>query len=148
MAARSEEILSPAILDQAVAQTFDLLVGFEALPSGPPKCYAADDLSLAVYCDEDQQSVVIVRCSRSLASTFAERMLDIPAAEVQENDLVDATGELANVIAGTLRGLLPTVGAMSPPFQVPSGDLEHLPLSERHYAIASEDFHLLTAFNY
>ena len=147
MSSLSEEILSPAILDQAVEQTFSLLVGFEALPSTAPPCYAVDDLCVAVYCDQIQQSAVVVRCGRSLASAFAERMLEMLPEELQEDDLVDATGELVNVIAGTLRGLLPTIGAMSPPFQLPSGDLDYLDLSERHYEVGSESFHLSTAFN-
>lgn len=144
----SEDIISPAILDQAVDQTFSLLVGMQAVPVDAPSRYAADDLSLAVFCDVDQQSVVLVRCSRALASTFAERMLDLSASDVQECDLLDAAGEVVNVIAGTLRGVLPRIGTMSPPFQVPSGDLDYLSLSERHYQIDGEGFHLSTAFNY
>ena len=144
----SEEILSPAVLDQAVSQTFSLLVNCATLPTGTERSYGTEDLSLAVYCDQHQQSVVVVRCSRSLASVFAERMLEIPSDEVQENDRIDATGELVNVIAGTLRGLFPTIGTMSPPFQVPSGDLDHLELSERHYLVDAEILSLSVAFNY
>lgn len=52
-----------------------------------------------------------VRVSQQLARRFAAQLLDLDAAELLEEDVDDALGELANVVGGNVKGLLDDGGA-------------------------------------
>ena len=68
-----------------------------------------------------------VRLARGLALAATSAMLMQPLEDVQEDDTLDATKEIANMIAGTLKSALPRPCTMT----VPSA------------AVASEDFCVL-----
>ena len=76
----------------------------------------AEDITVAVYCDDDQQSAVVLRCSQALARNLTGKMLELEPDEIVDADILDATGELVNVIAGNLRGLVSSPGTMTAPF--------------------------------
>jgi CheY-specific phosphatase CheX len=61
-----------------------------------------------------------VRLSRGLALEATAAMLMLPVDQVQAADILDATKEIANMIAGTLKSALPRPCAMT----VPSAALE------------------------
>ena len=72
---------------------------------------------------------VAVRCSRSAAVRFAARLLAVAPAEVDDMQAVDAVGELANIVGGNLKTLLPGPSELSTPvveghslFSWPSAD--------------------------
>lgn len=58
---------------------------------------------------------VVLKYSKRLAGKIAATLLSLPADEVTPADLVDSAGELANVIGGNVKGLLPQPTAMSLP---------------------------------
>jgi CheY-specific phosphatase CheX len=61
-----------------------------------------------------------VRLSRGLALEATSAMLMQPVESVQANDTLDATKEIANMIAGTIKSALPRPCAMT----VPSAEVE------------------------
>jgi hypothetical protein len=61
-----------------------------------------------------------VRLSRGLAIEATAAMLMQPAEQVQPGDMLDATKEIANMIAGTLKSALPRPCTMT----VPSAEME------------------------
>jgi hypothetical protein len=64
-----------------------------------------------------------VRLSRGLALQATAAMLMQPAEQVQSADMLDATKEIANMVAGTLKSALPRPCAMTvPDAAVESGD--------------------------
>jgi hypothetical protein len=64
-----------------------------------------------------------VRLSRGLAIEATAAMLMQPAEQVQPGDTLDATKEIANMIAGTLKSALPRPCTMTvPSAEVESGD--------------------------
>ena len=58
---------------------------------------------------------VVIRATRDLAVSVASALLFVDAAEVSDADLVDATGELANVVAGNVKCLLPQPSLLALP---------------------------------
>lgn len=124
------------VVDQAVAQTFQMLIETDAIPAQFDAPGASDDITVAVYCDEHQQSAVMIRCSRELGKVLTSRMLESPAESLGDEDVRDATGELVNVIAGSLRGLMDSPGAMSTPFPLTIEELDRMgSLDERFYLV-------------
>ncbi len=136
--------VTPETLDQVVKQTISLLIESDACPDGTSPRYRGDDFSVAVYCDTNQQSAVLMRCSRALAVSLTSKLLEVPAEEVQEADMLDATGEVVNVIAGSLRGLMLELSAMSTPFGLSLDELERFSgVESSQYRVGQETFHLM-----
>jgi len=72
-----------------------------------------------------------VRLSQGLALEATSAMLMQPPEHVLEGDMLDATKEIANMIAGTLKSALPRPCAMSvPSAQIESEDFCVLPRTE------------------
>lgn len=110
--------IEDAVVDDVVTSAMSMLVNEDShavIPSLPDD---SDDLTVAVWCDSNQQSAIVLRCSYSLASKFSSRLLDLEQGNLVEADVLDATGELVNVIAGNLRGLIACPGSMTTPFFV------------------------------
>lgn len=61
---------------------------------------------------------VVVVCSTDASRAAAAALMGIEAADVSEDDVADALGELANVIGGNLKSLLPEPSALSLPHVV------------------------------
>ena len=76
-----------------------------------------------VHIDGAWQGAVILRCSQSLGTTLTTEMLrseSIPTLD----DIGDALGELANMVAGNLKALLPAPSSISLPAVVFGSDYE------------------------
>lgn len=74
---------------------------------------------------------VEVRLSRGLALHATAAMLMQPMEEVRANDTLDATKEIANMIAGTIKSALPRPCVMTVPFaEVVSADFCSLPRTQ------------------
>jgi chemotaxis protein CheX len=58
---------------------------------------------------------VVVACSTRIARMSAAALLMMEVDEVGVDDMVDALGELANVVGGNVKSTLPSVCAMSLP---------------------------------
>lgn len=103
-------------VDEVVIGAMALLLEIESCAASVEPLAKPDDITMAVYCDSNQQTAVILRCSRALSTTLTGSMLELTPDEIALDDILDATGELVNVIAGNLRGLVSSPGAMTAPF--------------------------------
>jgi chemotaxis protein CheX len=77
-------------------------------------------ISAAVSVTGGWNGHVIVECSAAAAREATAAMLGIVAAEVGDADIADALGEMANVVGGSVKSLLPDDCALSLPHVVDS----------------------------
>jgi chemotaxis protein CheX len=80
-----------------------------------PTGRAVDEVIATVLVSGAWQGRVTLGCSVTLARAAAAALLGVGADEVAATDLIDAMGELANVIGGNVKGLLPERSALSLP---------------------------------
>lgn len=111
----------------ANAQFWEQMLAMELKPIDP-----AEEIETQVRCIGMEHVVgscnlsgvwtgrVEVRLSRGLALKATSTMLMQPEEQVQANDTLDATKEIANMIAGTIKSALPRPCAMT----VPSAEVE------------------------
>lgn len=76
------------------------------------------DVAAAVSVTGAWRGHVVIGCSTGASLHAASALLGVPATEVTEDDVADALGELANIIGGNVKALLPEPCALSLPFVV------------------------------
>lgn len=86
--------------------------GIEAYSEHP------DHATCAVYFAGEWSGAVLVECSLAMAYEFTARLMRIPKPIQFDNDVFDALGELANMIGGNLKSVLPRGVALSMPFVI------------------------------
>lgn len=87
-------------------------------PLLPVAADGASDVCAAVSVTGAWQGHVVVACSSSASQHAAAALLGVEAAEVTGDDVADALGELANIIGGNVKVLLPEPCALSLPYVV------------------------------
>ena len=75
----------------------------------------ASDVTASVSVTGAWRGHVLVSCSDQAAKNVAAALLGIEFEEVAEEDVADALGELANIIGGNVKSLLPEPCALSLP---------------------------------
>jgi chemotaxis protein CheX len=65
---------------------------------------------------------VVVSCSTGAARHAAAAFLAMEAGEVSDEDMTDVMGELANIVGGNVKSMLPGATAVSLPHVVPGAD--------------------------
>ncbi|MER7008009.1 chemotaxis protein CheX [Dactylosporangium sp. NPDC000555] len=92
----------------------------------PPAAYMAPfDVTGAAAIAGAWNGHVILRCRLDGMSAIAAAMLDLPTGSVRLDDVVDAAGELLNIIAGNVKSLLPQPSVVALP-QVVLGEADVL----------------------
>ena len=98
-------------------------------PDGVDMLRPAEDLAAAtelhawVAITGAWQGQVVVTCSATLARNLAAAFLAMGADEVTEEDVADVLGELANIVGGNVKSLLPSGCALSTPYYVGRGEV-------------------------
>ena len=87
------------------------LTGGEAMES----CSSETSYVATVGISGEWNGAISVECSRTLAARAAAAMFQITPAEVSDEDLADSLGEMANMIGGNLKALLPAPSDLSLP---------------------------------
>lgn len=72
-------------------------------------------VSACVHISGEWNGSVILSCSATLATTVAGAMFDLEPEDVDEELLHDAVGEVANMIGGNVKGLVPGPSQLSLP---------------------------------
>jgi chemotaxis protein CheX len=75
----------------------------------------ASDVTASVSVTGAWRGHVLVSCSEQAAKNVAAALLGIEFDDVAEEDVADALGELANIIGGNVKSLLPEPCALSLP---------------------------------
>lgn len=91
-------------------------VGVEARVLETPMAPGPDGKVLAcVTISGAWNGAVVLECDAAGASHIACSMLDMDPKELSEDDVRDAIGEVANVIAGNVKAMLPQPSSLSLP---------------------------------
>jgi chemotaxis protein CheX len=94
------------------------LSSIPASPLGPPHEII---LTGSVAIDGAWQGTVVVQCSTALARRAASVMFEIDLESLCRDDVRDAMGELANMVGGNVKSLLPAPSRLALPI-VGEGD--------------------------
>jgi chemotaxis protein CheX len=87
-------------------------------PLLPALADGTSDVAAAVSVTGAWRGHVVIECSTAASRLAAAALLGVPAGEVTEADVADALGELANIIGGNVKALLPEPSALSLPYVV------------------------------
>jgi len=77
-----------------------------------------DMVTAAVHFAGAWQGAVLLECTPLQACRFAELLMSIDPPEIIDDDVRDAVGELANMLAGNLKSVLPPGVVLSMPLVV------------------------------
>ena len=92
------------------------LAGDAALPPTTPVApLPADAVRASVVIDGPWRGRVLLVCARATAAAMAAAVVGAPADQVGPEDVEDVLGELANVVGGAVKSLLPGSAALGLP---------------------------------
>jgi len=96
----------PVLLDQATREVFEIMLGAQLTPSVDGQKVNGSILTGMVGLAGAACGVLSVRCSKTTANKIAGKMLGQEAADSDET-IVDALGEVCNMIAGSFKAKVP-----------------------------------------
>lgn len=121
-------------LEQIVTDVFESFLG-EEIPQLGPKPELDSPFQASVSITGGWEGHVVLGCTPVMARSAAGALLQIPVGELAEDDVADAIGELANMIGGNIKGLLPGPSSLTlPVVSTGTGGLRH-PSSEEALAL-------------
>lgn len=106
------------VVESVVVTMLGLDVGAHA-PDGVP----GSDLGASVQITGGWEGAVVVACDAAFALRVTESMFGEAAGSVDDVEVADAIGELANMIGGNVKALVGDVTTLSLPTVVRGGDL-------------------------
>jgi chemotaxis protein CheX len=96
--------------------------GLHPLMSAEPGVVPVGEVSASVSISGSWHGHVVLKCSAPTARHAAGALLAMEVAEVASADIVDAMGELANIVGGNLKSTLPAQCSISLPHVVFGSD--------------------------
>ncbi len=102
-----------------------------ARSSSPPT------MTAAIHISGDFHGGIRLECSRTIVRSAASIMFDLPADQLVDDDDRDVIGELANVVAGNIKALIPGTNSISLPTIVEGNDYRVSTLDVRSSAAYS-----------
>jgi chemotaxis protein CheX len=75
---------------------------------------------------QPSEGKILLECTMSLAYAFTARLMHVPTPESLDDNVRDAMGELANMIGGNLKGLMPEETCISTPSVLEEMDRQQL----------------------
>lgn len=91
------------------------MLRLEVHPSDAELVTDSELITGAVYFAGAWKGAVLLQCNRNQACDFTARLMGIPAPEKFDDDVRDSVGEVANIIGGNLKPILPHGIALSMP---------------------------------
>lgn len=117
----SIEIL-PSELVQIVESVFETMLRLEVHECGKAWFPNGDRLTSAVHLAGVWNGAVVLECDHGLARRLAGRFLSLDPPDTVDEVVRDVLGEIANMIAGNMKCLLPRGTHLSMPSVVDGGD--------------------------
>ena len=117
-------LIDAAVVQEITDETWLALLGVEEILVPMPGEQPEDPLSAWVEVSGPWTGAVVLTCGRATAADLAGILLGAPADELASEDIADALGELANVVGGNVKALLPAPSVLGLPevgFPPPSG---------------------------
>jgi chemotaxis protein CheX len=109
-------------LARIVQSVFLTMMDLDVAASDEPWADAPDIVTSAVHFVGDWQGAALVECHERQACQFAVRFMGIDLPAAIDDDVRDVMGELANMVAGNLKSLLPRGVVLSLPSVVVGSD--------------------------
>jgi chemotaxis protein CheX len=109
-------------LARVVESVFQTMIDLEVAVSDAPWTPSPDVITAAVHFAGEWRGAVLVECDARLACHFANRLMGIDLPAAIDDDVRDAMGELANMVAGNLKSVLPRGVGLSMPSVVEGSD--------------------------
>lgn len=107
---------------RVVRDIFGTMLGLEVEPvqvQWPPP---EDLINVTVHYAGAWKGALLLECTYPQAYVFTSRLMDIEEPEAMNDDVRDAMGELANMIAGNLKPVLPPGVCLSMPTLIEGTD--------------------------
>lgn len=102
-------------VERIVRDVLLTMTSYETNPSEALYSPSTDRLTCAVFFAGAWKGGVILECALPMAFEFTSRLMRIPAPDRFNDDVCDALGELANMIGGNLKSVLPPGSSLSIP---------------------------------
>jgi chemotaxis protein CheX len=109
-------------LAQIVESVFDTMLSVEVRRTELEWTPPTDVLTGTIHFAGEWKGAVLLECTRPQAYEFTHRLMSIPLPSSITNDVRDAMGELANMLAGNLKSVLPHGISLSMPLVVEGAD--------------------------
>jgi chemotaxis protein CheX len=115
-------------VEQIVSEVFGSFLGGDDAPPLLAAGGTGDSaVTASVSITGSWEGHVVFGCSTAAARTAAAMLLMMGEDELAEADVADAVGELANMIGGNVKSLLPSPSALTLPLVSLGGAVMHLP---------------------
>jgi chemotaxis protein CheX len=102
-------------LGRVVESVFETMLGLVVEPAETPWTAASDRVTAAVYFVGLWNGAILLECSPPQACSFTQLFLSIEQPPAMDDDVRDTLGELANMLAGNLKSVLPRGVCLSVP---------------------------------
>ena len=122
-------VLSADDLIEVSMHTVRVMFGRELQAQGPPDPGRMSAMSFVHITGDALLSVQVVT-SRAFAEQAAAAVFQLPPADLDDELIADALGELANVVGGAVKALLGVDAALSLPMVTLDASTTHLPGAE------------------
>jgi chemotaxis protein CheX len=109
-------------LERIVQSVFRTMMDLEVAPSQTPWIHARDTITSAVHFVGEWRGAALVECNTPQSFQFATRFMGIEMPVSIDDDVRDVMGELANMVAGNLKSVLPRGVDLSMPSVVEGSD--------------------------
>ena len=109
-------------LAQIVESVFETMLNVEARRTEMEWTPSTDVLTGAIHFAGAWKGAVLLECTKPQAYEFTHRLMSIPLPSSITDDVRDAMGELANMLAGNLKSVLPHGIGLSMPLVVEGTD--------------------------
>jgi chemotaxis protein CheX len=83
---------------------------------------APPEMTAMVYFTGEWKGAALIECNREQAFAVTSRLMSIPLPRQMNNDVLDSMGELANMIGGNMKAILPKGLDLSMPSVVEGSD--------------------------
>ena len=118
----------PAVIEQIVQDVFTGLLGEqEVLPYAVPYDGTPLSVSASVSVTGGWSGHVVFACGEEVGRTIAAGLLMAEPDDINDDDLSDAMGEMANVIGGNVKSVMPGPSKLSLPVAIIGNASERRP---------------------
>ena len=111
-----------ANIEPVVDMVFSTMLGLKVELYPMPWVRPPDMITATVHFAGAWQGAVLLECTRDQARTFTHLLMSIDRSVMSDEDVRDALGELANMLAGNLKSVLPSGVVLSMPSVIEGSD--------------------------
>jgi chemotaxis protein CheX len=118
-------MLTSAVISGLTEEIWSTLVADQE-PLGLAGDFPGEDVLASAEIRGEWNGVVCLSCSHSVARRVTSLMFDVSDGEITADEITDAVGELANVLTGGIKSLVPGPSVLSLP-EVQHGGTKAIP---------------------